>query len=79
MSTRGIEDVNIYEQNINGTIFSNFVAKSLVPILQPFDGQSPRSVVVMDNASIHHVQQVTALIQITKYRCYSPLLTSLQS
>ena len=65
MSTRGIEDVSIYEHNINGTIFANFVAKCLVPILQPFDGRSPRSVVVMDNASIHHVQQVTTLIQNT--------------
>ena len=65
MTTRGIEDVNIYEQNINGAIFSNFVSRCLVLILQPFDGQSPRSVVVIDDASIHHIQQVRALIQNT--------------
>ena len=53
MSTKGIEDVDIYEGCINGEIFTNFIARSLVPILQPFDGKNPASVVVMDNASIH--------------------------
>ena len=65
MSTNGMEDVDIYEGNINGTIFTTFVAQSLVPLLQPFDGKAPRSVVVMDNASIHHVNQVASLIQST--------------
>ena len=65
MSTRGIEDVDIYEGNINGAIFTTFIARSLVPLLQPFDGKSPRSVVVMENASIHHVDQVASLIQST--------------
>jgi len=53
------------EGNINGEIFTNFIARSLVPLLQPFDGKSSRSVVVMDNASIHHVDQVASLIQST--------------
>ena len=33
-----------------GSTFCDFVQRYLVPILQPFNG-----VVVMDNASIHHV------------------------
>ena len=49
--------VLVYEENINGTIFANFAARRFVPFLQPFDGKSPRSVVAMDNASIHHVRQ----------------------
>ena len=53
MLTKGIEDVDIYEGCINGEIFTNFIARSLAPILQPFDGKNPASVVVMDNASIH--------------------------
>ena len=65
MSTRGIEDVDIYEGSINGEIFSSFIARSLVPLLQPFDGKNSRSVVLMDNASIHHVEQVATLIQNT--------------
>ena len=45
MSSRGIEDVNIYDGCISGEIFTNFIARSLLPILQPFDGKNPRSVV----------------------------------
>ena len=65
MSSRSIEDVDIYDGCINGEIFTNFIARSLVPILQPFVGKNPRSVVVMDNASIHHIEQVATLIQNT--------------
>ena len=36
-----------------------------MPILQPFNGSNARSVVVMDNASIHHVDRVVRSIQNT--------------
>ena len=65
MSVRGIEDVDTYEGNINGDKFCDFVQRCLVPILQPFNGINDRSVVVMDNASIHHVDRVVATIQHT--------------
>jgi len=38
--------------------FLDFVENQLLPILNPFDGQSPHSLVIMDNASIHHVNSV---------------------
>ena len=65
MSTRGLEDVDTYEGNINGDIFCDFVERCLVPILQPFNGTNCRSVVVMDNASIHHVDEVVSTIHAT--------------
>ena len=65
MSTRGLEDVDTYEGNINGDIFCDFVERCLVPILQPFNGINCRSVVVMDNASIHHVDKVVSTIHAT--------------
>lgn len=34
----------------------------MLNIIQPFDGSNARSVVVMDNASIHHVDAVVELI-----------------
>ena len=55
VSVRGNEDVDTYEGSINGDTFCDFVQRCLVPILQPFNGTNDRSVVVMDNASIHHV------------------------
>ena len=37
------------------------VRTQLIPQMLPFDGQNPPSIVVLDNCSIHHVQQVTDL------------------
>ena len=66
LTYRGIEDVYIAEGNVNADIFLNFVQRCLLPILLPFDGgDNPRSVVILDNASIHHVETVTRLISAT--------------
>ena len=62
MSTEGIEDVFIVEGNISGDVFVRFIRTSLLPILQPFNGFNSHSVVVMDNASIHHYEQVVDII-----------------
>lgn len=37
----------------------------MVPVLQPFNGSNARSVVIIDNASIHHVADVVDRIQQT--------------
>ena len=65
MSTRGIEDVLVTDKSVNGDLFLQFVEQCLVPVLQPFNGSNPRSVVIMDNASIHHVSSVVTRIQQT--------------
>ena len=51
------------EGSVNGEKFEHFVKECLLPVLMPYDGVNPRSIVVMGNASIHHVQQVTDLIE----------------
>ena len=63
LSSRGIEDTYIVEDNVNGDIFMDFVQRSLLPIMLPFDGVNPQSVVVLDNAAIHHVTEVEDLIK----------------
>ena len=63
LSTDGIHDVFIAEGTMNGERFSNFVRNVLLPHLNPFNGVNPRSVVIMDNAAIHHVDQVVDLIE----------------
>ena len=40
-----------------------YVRRSLLPTLMPFDGINPKSVVIMDNASIHHVEEVVSTIE----------------
>ena len=63
VSMEGIHDVYITEGTVNGEGFSEFVRNSLLPILLPFNNINPRSVVIMDNASIHHVREVSDLIE----------------
>ena len=62
MTTGGIEDAYIVEGGVNGDVFENFVRRSLLPILQPFNGSNPCSVVILDNASIHHLEQIEDII-----------------
>ena len=63
MSLSGIHDVYLREGTVNGEVFAEFVDKYLLPCLMPFNGINARSVVVMDNASIHHVEEVRDLIE----------------
>ena len=63
LSTEGIHDVFITEGTMNGERFSEFVRDVLLPHLNPFNGINPRSVVIMDNASIHHVDEDVDLIR----------------
>ena len=52
MTTRGIEDVFVTTDHVNGEVFEHFVCNFILPIILPFNGNNPRSVLVMDNASI---------------------------
>ena len=54
MSLDGIVDVHITSESVNGDTFYEFIERNLLPQMLPFDGINGRSVVVMDNASIHH-------------------------
>ena len=63
MSMDGILDVHITTGSVDGDIFYEYVERCLLPYLMPFNCTNPRSVVVMDNASIHHVDKVVALIE----------------
>ena len=62
MTMEGIEDVFVYEGSVNGDVFEYFVRTTLLPLLMPYDGQNKHSVVVMDNASIHHLETVQDMI-----------------
>lgn len=58
-------DVSITTQSVDGDAFFNFIERSLLPNLLPFNGTNSRSVVVLDNASIHLVPEVESLIEET--------------
>ena len=48
--------------SVNGEKFVEFFCRCVLPIIMPFDGQNPHSIVVMDNVSIHHLNKVHEII-----------------
>ena len=58
ITTDGVEDLYLTEGTVNGDGFMEFVQQCLLPILKPFNGQNAKSIVLLDNASIHHVEKV---------------------
>lgn len=63
MSSSGIIDCHIEDGPVDSDQFYLCVQRYLLPHLMPFDGSNPHSVVIMDNASIHHVDEVVQMIQ----------------
>ena len=63
MSSHGVLDCKTVIGSVDGELFYNFIQASLLPHLMPFDGRNPHSVVVMDNCSIHHVDETVRMIQ----------------
>lgn len=58
LTTRGIEDLYLISGSVNGDVFEDFICQCVLPILLPYDGQNPGSVVFLDNASIHRLDRV---------------------
>ncbi len=62
ISMEGLLECETEDSSVNGETFYDFVSTKLLPHLLPFDGKNPHSVVVMDNASIHHVDGIAKTI-----------------
>ena len=58
ITTDGAEDLYLTEGSVNGDAFMEFVQQCLLPVLKPFNGQNTKSIVLLDNVSIHHVENV---------------------
>lgn len=54
MNVDGYLAVNIYKGGVNAATFEQFVMDEVIPKCSPFPG--PNSVLIMDNAAIHHQQ-----------------------
>ena len=62
MSCDGILDFIRSKSTNTSLSFLHYIEKALVPYLQPFNGVNARSVVVLDNSSIHHTSPVVDAI-----------------
>lgn len=56
-------EVDFITSTVNADTFFDFVRGSLLPSLQPFDGINRRSVVIMDNCTIHHADSTAGLFE----------------
>lgn len=65
MGLCGLLDVYTTSGSVNEEVFLDFLERSLLPQLLPFDGVNPHSVVLMDNAAIHHTDRVVTIIRST--------------
>ena len=72
MSVDGLLDCHIEEGSVDGDVFFTTIQRLLVPHM-PFNGTNPHSVIVLDNASIHHVDEVIT----SQLRCISTVPPSL--
>ena len=58
MSMEGIVAIKIASCSVDGDTFYNFICTSLLTKLMPFDGANHNSVLILDNCSVHHVNEV---------------------
>jgi len=65
MGLSGMLDVYTTTGSVDEEVFLDFLEKSVLPHLLPFNGVNPHSVLLMDNALIHHTDRVISLIQST--------------
>ena len=62
LTTCGIENVYATTKSVNGDMFQQFLCECILPIILPFDGNNPPSILVMDNATIHHLDRIEEII-----------------
>ena len=63
MCTDRIIATELFHGTLNGDRFLDFLRGGLIPEMLPFDGSSPRSVLVLDNCSVHHVSSALEVLR----------------
>lgn len=63
MGIDGFVSTKCSTESVNEEIFCNFIELYLLPHLLPYNGINPRSVILLDNATIHHTERAIKLIQ----------------
>ena len=61
MTSSEVLAVELHKGNVNGEVFYDFLRGTLIPRMQTFPNRN--SVLIMDNCSIHHIQDVKKLLK----------------
>ena len=63
ISTSGVIGYDLHTGSVQGEEFHDFIRSTLIPNMHPFNGESDNSILVMDNCSIHYVDEILELLQ----------------
>ena len=63
ISTEGVVTVDLHKGSVDTDVFADFVRGSLIPNMQAFDGEASKSIVIMDNLAVHHVEVIVELFR----------------
>ena len=63
LACTGIIELELIKGTVDSDMFFDFIRGRLLPQLQPFDGTTPLSVVILDNCSIHHVESISEMFE----------------
>ncbi len=61
--TEGLIDVELTTGSVDGDKFLDFVRGSLIPSMHPFYGVSSKSIAILDNCTVHHVNKVKRMFE----------------
>ena len=62
MSSDGMVALDVTTSTVNGETFFDFLRGTLIPNMLPFNGSNPRSILLLDNCSVHHSREVKDLL-----------------
>ena len=65
ISLQGVLAIEIVRGGVDADCYYDFLCKQLLPKLMNFNGHNEHSVIVQDNCAIHHVYEVTTVLQDT--------------
>ena len=62
ISAKGVETIKIVRGSVDGDVFYDFVCENLLSKVMPFNSINSNSVVIMDNCSVHHTNEVEEVL-----------------
>ena len=63
ISTSGLIGYELHTGSVRGEEFHDFVRGTLIPNMNSYDGEADNSILVMDNCSIHYVDEIMEQLQ----------------
>ena len=63
ISTDGVVCLELSTQTVDSDMFYDFIRGNLIPQMARFDGINLKSIVILDNCTVHHVEEVESMLR----------------